>query len=182
MSISAAIYGWAGAALSDAESRFFRSADPFGFIVFLRNIETPEQLERLTGELRETVGRDAPVLIDQEGGRVARLKPPHWRAAPPAARFGQLASRDRNAAAGEGFRVQLAAVKSEADANAEWTKLQKAHADLLGGLKPTIQRADLGAQGIFYRIQGGPLASRDAAVALCDALKAKDQACLVVTP
>ncbi len=86
------------------------------------------------------------------------------------------------AAAGEGFRVQLAAVKSEADANAVWVKLQKAHADLLGALKPTIQRADLGAQGIFYRIQGGPLASRDDAVALCDALKAKDQACLVVKP
>lgn len=112
MSISAAIYGCAGAALSDAERRFFRSADPFGFIVFLRNIETPEQLERLTGELRETVGRDAPVLIDQEGGRVARLKPPHWRAAPPAARFGQLASRDRNAAA-EAVRLNARLLAAE---------------------------------------------------------------------
>lgn len=86
------------------------------------------------------------------------------------------------AAAGDGFRVQLAAVKSEADARAEWTRLQKAHADLLGGLQPTIQRADLGAQGVFYRIQGGPLASREAAAALCDRLKAKNQACLVVKP
>jgi len=102
---SAAIYGCAGLRLSDAERRFFRSADPFGFIVFLRNVETPEQLARLTAELRETVGRaDAPVLIDQEGGRVARLKPPHWRAAAPAARFGQLASRDR-AAAEEAVRL-----------------------------------------------------------------------------
>lgn len=98
MTASAAIYGCAGPSLSDAERRFFRSADPFGFIVFLRNIETPEQLAKLTAELRETVGReDAPVLIDQEGGRVARLKPPYWRAAAPAARFGQLASRDRHA-------------------------------------------------------------------------------------
>jgi beta-N-acetylhexosaminidase len=96
---SAAIYGCAGPALTEAERRFFRAADPFGFIVFLRNIETPAQIARLVAELRETVGRNAPVLIDQEGGRVARLKPPQWRAAPPAARFGQLASRDRNRAA-----------------------------------------------------------------------------------
>lgn len=86
------------------------------------------------------------------------------------------------AAGGGGFRIQLAAVKSEADAKAEWTRLQKAHADLLGGLAPTIQRADLGDQGIFYRIQGGPLTSGEAAQALCDKLKAKDQACLVVKP
>lgn len=99
MTTSAAIYGCAGPTLSDAERGFFRSADPFGFIVFLRNIQSPDQLVRLTAELRETVGREAPVLIDQEGGRVARLRPPHWRAAPPAARFGQLASRDRHAAA-----------------------------------------------------------------------------------
>ncbi len=110
--MSAAIYGCAGAALSDAERRFFRSADPFGFIVFLRNIETPEQIRRLTAELRETVGRDAPVLIDQEGGRVTRLKPPQWRAAPPAARFGQLASRDRNAAA-EAVRLNARLLAAE---------------------------------------------------------------------
>jgi beta-N-acetylhexosaminidase len=100
MTASAAIYGCAGPTLSEAERRFFRRVDPFGFILFLRNVETPEQVARLTAELRETVGRaDAPVLIDQEGGRVARLKPPHWRAAPPAARFGQLASHDREGAA-----------------------------------------------------------------------------------
>lgn len=99
MTESAAIYGCAGPTLSDAERRFFRAADPFGFIVFLRNIETPAQIASLVADLRETVGRNAPVLIDQEGGRVARLKPPQWRAAPPAARFGQLASRDRNRAA-----------------------------------------------------------------------------------
>jgi cell division septation protein DedD len=85
-------------------------------------------------------------------------------------------------AAAGAFRIQLAAVKSEADAQKEWTRLQKAHADLLGALTPTIQRADLGAQGIFYRIQGGPLANREAAAALCEQLKAKSQACLVVKP
>ena len=100
MSASAAIYGCAGPSLTEAERSFFRDADPFGFIVFARNIVSPEQLQQLTAELRDSVGRaDAPGLVDQEGGRVARLKPPHWRAAAPAARFGQLASRDRNAAA-----------------------------------------------------------------------------------
>jgi beta-N-acetylhexosaminidase len=96
----AAILGCAGPGLSAAERAFFRDADPLGFIIFARNIETPDQVRRLTAELRDCVGRaEAPVLIDQEGGRVARLKPPHWRAAPPASRFGELAARDRAAAA-----------------------------------------------------------------------------------
>lgn len=86
------------------------------------------------------------------------------------------------AAATGAFRIQLAAVKEEASARKEWQRLQKAHAELLGPLEPTIQRADLGAQGIFYRIQGGPLPSRDAADALCAQLKKKNQACLVVAP
>lgn len=76
---NAAIYGCEGPVLTGAEAAFFRDADPWGFILFARNVETPEQVRRLTADLRETVGRDAPVLIDQEGGRVARLGPPHWR-------------------------------------------------------------------------------------------------------
>lgn len=112
MTVSAAIYGCAGPRLSDAERRFFRSADPFGFILFLRNVETPEQVKRLTAELRETVGRDAPILVDQEGGRVTRLKPPHWRASPPAARFGQLASRNREIAA-EAVRLNAQLLAAE---------------------------------------------------------------------
>ncbi len=80
----AAIYGCAGTALSGAERDFFRDADPWGFILFARNVETPDALRALTGALRESVGRDAPVLVDQEGGRVARLRPPHWRGWPPA--------------------------------------------------------------------------------------------------
>jgi beta-N-acetylhexosaminidase len=82
----AVILGCAGARLSDEERAFFRTADPVGFILFRRNLETPAQVKSLVAELRETVGRsDAPVLIDQEGGRVARLQPPHWRAYPSAA-------------------------------------------------------------------------------------------------
>lgn len=75
----ATILGCAGPALASDEARFFREADPWGFILFSRNIEAPDQIRRLTGSLREAVGRDAPVLIDQEGGRVQRLRAPHWR-------------------------------------------------------------------------------------------------------
>jgi beta-N-acetylhexosaminidase len=66
------------------EGAFFREADPWGFILFARNIETPAQAARLTADLRAAVGRDAPVFVDQEGGRVQRLRAPHWRDwAPP---------------------------------------------------------------------------------------------------
>jgi len=91
----AAIFGCAGLELSGEERDFFRRSDPLGFILFARNCGTPEQIARLTADLRDSVGRsDAPVLIDQEGGRVQRLKPPHWRQAPPAVRFGDLFRRD----------------------------------------------------------------------------------------
>lgn len=70
--------GIAGPELSRAERDFFRAADPWGFILFARNVDTPDRLRRLTAELREAVGRDAPVLVDQEGGRVQRMRAPHW--------------------------------------------------------------------------------------------------------
>lgn len=75
----ATIFGCAGPELVAEERDFFRDADPFGFILFARNIETPEQVARLTSSLREAVGRDAPILVDQEGGRVQRLRAPHWQ-------------------------------------------------------------------------------------------------------
>lgn len=75
----AVIFGCKGPALSAWERAFYREVDPFGFILFARNVETPDQLRRLTGELRDAVGRDAPVLVDQEGGRVQRLRAPHWQ-------------------------------------------------------------------------------------------------------
>ncbi|MDB6453154.1 beta-N-acetylhexosaminidase [Falsirhodobacter sp. 20TX0035] len=74
----AAIFGCDGTTLGTEEKAFFRDADPFGFILFARNVDTPDQLRRLTGELRDAVGRDAPILVDQEGGRVQRLRAPHW--------------------------------------------------------------------------------------------------------
>ncbi|MCC7429033.1 MAG: glycoside hydrolase family 3 protein, partial [Alphaproteobacteria bacterium] len=95
---SAAIFGLAGPTLSPAERRFFARANPLGFILFARNIEEPRQVAALVASLRRAVGRaDAPVLIDQEGGRVARLRPPHWRHPPAAARLAALAAKDRRA-------------------------------------------------------------------------------------
>ena len=87
----ALILGCSGPALTPDEAAFFRDAAPWGFIVFRRNVESPDQLRRLTAALRETVGRaDAPVLIDQEGGRVQRMGPPHWPKYPAGRRYGGL--------------------------------------------------------------------------------------------
>ena len=87
----------AGLALSADERAFFRDADPWGFIIFKRNVETPDQLRALTDSMRESVGRDAPILVDQEGGRVQRLGPPHWPKYPPGAAYGALYERDAEA-------------------------------------------------------------------------------------
>ena len=79
----AVVFGCAGHRLEAAERRFFAGADPWGFILFARNVGNPNQLRALTASLRDSVGRQAPVLVDQEGGRVARLRAPHWREWPP---------------------------------------------------------------------------------------------------
>ena len=87
----AAIYGLEGLSLKDDERAFFRDADPAGFILFRRNCENQEQMLRLTDALRALAGRDdVPILIDQEGGRVARMRPPEWPAFPAAERFAKL--------------------------------------------------------------------------------------------
>lgn len=83
--------GLAETELSDAERSFFRSVDPAGFILFKRNVADPAQLRALTDSLRELSGRsDVPILIDQEGGRVARMQPPHWPAFPKGELFDRL--------------------------------------------------------------------------------------------
>ena len=95
---SAVIFGCSGTVLTDAEKDFFKNVDPLGFILFARNVETPAQVKNLVASLRETVGREnAPVLIDQEGGRVRRLRPPHWKDYPAQGVFGRL--YDKNPAA-----------------------------------------------------------------------------------
>jgi beta-N-acetylhexosaminidase len=102
----ALVLGCAGPVLGAEERAFFRDADPFGFILFRRNCETPDQVRALVAALRESVGRsDAPVLIDQEGGRVARLRPPEWPAFPAGAAFGDLARRRGIAPAMEAARL-----------------------------------------------------------------------------
>jgi beta-N-acetylhexosaminidase len=93
------IFGVAGLTPTEVERSFFADADPLGFILFARNCSTAEQVRTLVDNLRTSVGRpDAPVLIDQEGGRVQRLKPPCWRAAPAAAVFGDLCACDERRA------------------------------------------------------------------------------------
>ena len=100
-----AILGCAGVDLSRDEKRLFADHDPLGFILFARNCETPDQVRALVEQLREAVGRaDAPVLIDQEGGRVQRLKPPTWRQAPAPARLAELAADDLAAACEAAWR------------------------------------------------------------------------------
>lgn len=102
----AAVFAPGGTALSEDERRFFRDADPAGFILFARNCEAPAQVARLVAELRDAIGReDAPVLIDQEGGRVARLRPPHWRDYPAPARIAALGGMAAREAAWLGARL-----------------------------------------------------------------------------
>ena len=91
----AVIFGCSGHEVTPDEAALFRVVNPLGFILFGRNCETPDQVVRLVTQLRDTVDRaDAPVLIDQEGGSVRRLGPPHWDDVPPAALFGAIYQDD----------------------------------------------------------------------------------------
>lgn len=93
-----AIYGCAGTELSESERAFYREAQPWGFILFARNVRDPHQVRALVAAMREAVGDgNAPVLVDQEGGRVARLKPPNWKTRPPPRVFGELYDRSPDA-------------------------------------------------------------------------------------
>src|SRR3954451_20217607 len=96
MTSRAFITGVSGLELTDAEREFVRAERPWGFILFKRNVDAPAQVARLVGELRDCVENpEAPVLIDQEGGRVQRLGPPHWPVYPPGAVFSALYDHDR---------------------------------------------------------------------------------------
>lgn len=106
MNARAFIAGIASTAFSDEEKRFFAEASPWGLILFKRNIETPAQVTELTRAFRALVGRtDAPVLIDQEGGRVQRLGPPEWPAFPPAAKLAGASGADTAATVRLGARL-----------------------------------------------------------------------------
>ena len=94
MAVRAFITGLAGTTLTPAERAFLRESEPWGLIVFKRNIDTPAQVLALASSFRDAVGRNAPVLVDQEGGRVQRLAPPHWPAYPAGAAYGRVYDRD----------------------------------------------------------------------------------------
>jgi beta-N-acetylhexosaminidase len=91
------ITGLAGPDLSERERVFLREAQPWGIILFKRNVAGPQSVRRLVGEVRAALGWAVPVLIDQEGGRVQRLGPPNWPAYPPGAAYGVLYDRDPHA-------------------------------------------------------------------------------------
>ncbi len=111
--VKAVVFAPQGPALGEDERAFFASCNPLGFILMGRNCVEPDQVRELVVELRGCVGReDAPVMIDQEGGRIARLGPSHWRTAPAAARFGVLAESDPRAAA-EAARLNARLIAAE---------------------------------------------------------------------
>lgn len=96
MATKAVILGCSGLTLTAEEEAFFKSVDPWGFILFKRNIDSPEQVKALCQQLRATTGRgDTPILIDQEGGRVQRMGPPYWPAYPAGRVYGDFYLRDK---------------------------------------------------------------------------------------
>lgn len=99
MSAKAVIFGCDGHELTADEIAFFRAVQPWGFILFGRNCGSPDQVRRLTASMREILGREnAPILIDQEGGRVQRLRGQHWRPRPAAAAFGSISRQNPRSA------------------------------------------------------------------------------------
>ena len=98
-SIKSVIFGCQGLELTDSEKDFFKKENPLGLILFKRNIDNPLQVQKLIRSFRRCVGRrKAPVLIDQEGGRVQRLRPPYWKKLPSADTFGELYLQDKKKA------------------------------------------------------------------------------------
>jgi beta-N-acetylhexosaminidase len=93
-----AIFSLSGTSLTPSEKSFFKECNPLGFILFARNCENPAQVKALNEDLKEALGRNCPILIDQEGGRVQRLKPPLWRAYPPMRAFGEIAETNMDKA------------------------------------------------------------------------------------
>lgn len=107
--VGATILDATGHRLSPEEKRLFARADPFGFILFRRNIDTPDQVRALCADMRDAVGRDVPVTIDQEGGRVQRLRAPHWHEwLPP---LDHVAAAGRDAAEAMYLRYRLIAAE-----------------------------------------------------------------------
>ena len=133
-----AIFGCSGLTLTDDERAFFRDCDPAGYILFGRNVESREQLRALTDELRDLHGRDRLLIsIDQEGGRVARMKPPVWAAFPPGARFAEL------------YEVAPASAIAAARANAEALALDLAEVGITVDYLPLLDVRQEGAHDVI---------------------------------
>jgi beta-N-acetylhexosaminidase len=90
------ITGMAGTAISPEEAAFFRESSPWGLILFKRNVKNPGQVSEIASNFRDIVGWNAPILVDQEGGRVQRLGPPHWPVYPPGASYAALYAENRD--------------------------------------------------------------------------------------
>lgn len=110
------IFGISGYELTQGEKDFFHAVNPLGFILFARNIRDPQQLKDLTQSLKDCLGREAPILVDQEGGRVARMRPPHWSAHPTPRVAADAAARDLPQAIGSVGAVNTAIARSLRDA------------------------------------------------------------------
>lgn len=133
-----AIFGLSGPALTDDERAFFRDADPAGYILFGRNVETREQLRALVDDLKAIHGRERLfVCIDQEGGRVARMKPPVWRAYPPGKAFDRL------------YDIAPASAIEAARANAEALGLDLAEAGITVDCHPSLDVRRPGAHDVI---------------------------------
>ncbi|TVQ33799.1 MAG: beta-N-acetylhexosaminidase [Geminicoccaceae bacterium] len=117
----AVVVGLQGVELEPQEQRLLAAANPLGVILFQRNVADPAQLRRLAADVRDCLGRDdAPILIDQEGGRVARLRPPLWRGYPPARRIGEIAERDPERGERLAYAVALRIAADLAAVGIDW--------------------------------------------------------------
>ena len=123
----------------------------------------------------------APAATAPAAPAEAAAPPPAQQAAAPATAVAEPAAPVQPASDGS-WKIQLAAVKSDSAARAQWGRMQKAHSDLLGDMRLTVQRVDLGNKGLFFRIQAGPLPDRTTAEDVCAELKAAKQPCIVVKP
>ena len=166
----AAILGLSGPALTQAERRLFAAADPAGYILFARNIVGKDQLRALTDALRSLSGRDdLPILVDQEGGRVARLRPPVWPAFPAAARFGAL------------FEVAPISALAAARANGEAIGVTLREVGINVACAPVLDLAHEGAHEIIGDRSFGADPMRVAALgrAMLDGLAAGGVSCVI---
>lgn len=107
------IFAAEGLTLSKGEASLFAQSNPLGFILFKRNCDTPEQVKALVDTLKESVGRNCPILIDQEGGRVARLKPPHWSEHKPMHYYGELYEREGSESAKDSLNKDMMVLAGE---------------------------------------------------------------------